>query len=403
MRFKHIDSTKEALMFRYLLIGAGDQAVAIADWLLRRQDTDRLTVVDRDLNQLAKMNQRFGETKRLFTMRLVLPDDSHKVRAAMAGCRVAIGATSYRHYLELTRMAINAKCHWVDLGGKIAVRKEQALLAAAAEAAGVSLATDQGIAPGAVSIPARYVLDLFGGEADLLLERVGGIPRENIPPCGYAWAFAGDGLIQEMEAPAEILEDGLIRTVPSLNLPLECHPFAAPFGRLYSTRTSDGNSTFPETFAGKVKRHDYGTLRWPGHWEMMIAMRDLGFWNPSPKSFPQGYVSPREMTVRLLDENLPRKVPSALVLRVIGARDGVERWFDMVCLDDDARKMTSMQVTTGRSAAITAWMLASGLITKRGEVRLERDAPVSQYLRHWDEAGMTLTEVDPEEIKKGLQ
>lgn len=390
-------------MFRYLLIGAGDQAVAIADWLLRRSDTDRVTVVDRELGQLCKMNQRFSETKRLFTKRLVLPDDSNKVRAAMANCDVAIGATTYRHYLELTKMAINAKCHWVDLGGKIAVRKEQALLASLAEAAGVSFATDQGIAPGAVSIPARYVLDLFGGEADLLLERVGGIPQSLIPPCGYAWAFAGDGLIQEMEAPAEVLEDGLIKVVPSLNLPLERHPFGLPFGWLYSTRTSDGNSTFPETFAGKVKRHDYGTLRWPGHWEMMIALRDLGFWSPSPKSFGQGYVSPREMTVRLLDENLPRNVPSALVLRVIGARDGVERWFDMICLDDEVRKMTAMQVTTGRSAAITAWMLASGAITKRGEVRLERDVPVNQYLRHWDEAGMTLKEVDPEEMRQGLK
>ncbi|MFN2223169.1 MAG: saccharopine dehydrogenase family protein [Candidatus Promineifilaceae bacterium] len=389
-------------MFRYLLIGAGDQAVAIADWLLRRPDTGQVMVVDQDMMKLSQMNQRFGADRRLRTHRLVLPDQNLKVRGLMTNFDVAIGATSYRHYLEMSRLAIDAKCHWLDLGGKIAVRKEQTRLAALAEAAGVSLAPDQGIAPGSVSIPARYVLDLFGGEADLLLERVGGIPTENIPPCGYAWAFAGDGLIQEMEAPAEILEDGLIKTVPSLNLPLECHPFAQ-FGRLYSTRTSDGNSTFPETFAGKVKRHDYATLRWPGHWEMMIALRDLGFWNPTAKSFGQGYVSPREMTVRLLDENLPRNVPSALVLRIIGARDGVERWFDMVCRDDEARKMTSMQVSTGRSAAITAWMLASGAISKRGEVRLERDAPVNQYLELWAESGMTLTEVNPEEIKKGLK
>ena len=123
----------------------------------------------------------------------------------MRGHDGVLSAVPYFFNLELAKAAIEAGCHFVDLGGNNTVVKQEFALHDQAQAAGVAIAPDCGLSPGMASILGGELLRRIGGKADALKIYVGGLPQRPRPPFNYQLVFSVEGLINEYSEPAKSL------------------------------------------------------------------------------------------------------------------------------------------------------------------------------------------------------
>lgn len=385
-----MEKTNDKKKYTYLVIGSGKMGVAAAYDLLLDESTAGVTLCDRDPDALEKACALLNSPR--VTPITADAGNVDTMSRIMVGHDCAIAAASYDFNLALTKAAIAARVHFCDLGGNVDVVDKQFMLDQAAKNAGIKVVPDCGIAPGSVSVIAQLCIDRLGGSADYVRIRVGGLPQEPVGPLKYAQVFSIRGLISNCKEPVEILRDGTLEVVESMT-GLETQDFPAPFHTLEAVYTSGGSSTMAKTYAGKIRELDYKTLRFPGHWAIMRALRDLGFWDESLHGFGPGAapVTPRLLTERLLAERLPVGVPDALVLRVIVGKDGGDEYTcDLIDLMDPATGHSAMQRTTAYSIAIVARMLIDGRIADTGTLYHERSIPPVAYFREWKTRGLNL-------------
>lgn len=385
-----MEKTNDKKRNTYLVIGSGKMGVAAAYDLLLDEDTAGVTLCDRDPDALERACAQLNSPR--VTPITADAGNVDTMSRIMVGHDCAIAAASYDFNLALTKAAIAARVHFCDLGGNVSVVDRQFMLDGTAKNAGIKVVPDCGIAPGSVSVIAQLCIDRLGGRADYVHIRVGGLPQEPTGPLKYAQVFSVRGLISNCKEPVEILNDGKLEVVESMT-GMETQDFPAPFNTLEAVYTSGGSSTMAKTYAGRIRNLDYKTLRFPGHWAIMRALRDLGFWDDSLHGIGSGAgaVTPRLLTEKLLIERLPVGVPDALVLRVIVGQDGGDEYTcDLIDLMDPTTGHSAMQRTTAYSIAIVARMLIDGRISDTGVLYHELSIPPAAYFREWKTRGLNL-------------
>jgi len=365
---------------RLLVIGAGMMGSAAAFDMARSARVEQITLADSDLRratEIAKRINRFAGPKRVIPARL----DASNARAVTALMRKhdgALSAVPYFFNLGLAKAAVEAKCHFADLGGNNDVVRQELALGKQAAKRGVRLAPDCGLSPGLASILGGELMRRIGGRADALKIYVGGLPLEPRPPFHYQLIFSVEGLINEYAEPAKILRKGKITTVEPLT---EIEIFRVPgFPELEAFHTSGGTSTLPETFAGRVGECFEKTLRYPGHAAQIRALYDFGLLSRAPRKIRKQTVVPRELMASLLQEKFSGDSPDVTVMRIEAHKDTRVLSFTLVDKYDPRMKMTSMMRTTAWPASIVLQMLVTGEIETVGAVLQERDVPAQQFL-----------------------
>ena len=264
---------------KLLVIGSGMMGSAAAYDMARQPDVSTVLIADSDLGRArevaARINRITGQ-KKVHATSL----DASNPRAAvklMRGKDGALSAVPYFLNLGLAKAALEAGCHFADLGGNNTVVRQELALSKKAEDKGVALAPDCGLSPGMASILGGELVRRLDGRADALKLYVGGLPERPMPPFHYQLVFSVEGLINEYVEPARILRRGKIVTVEPLTEPEDFHmPGFAP---LVAFHTSGGTSTLPETFEGKVGECFEKTLRYPGHFDLLCELKALGLFS----------------------------------------------------------------------------------------------------------------------------
>ena len=215
-----------------LVIGSGMMGSAAAYDMARQQDVVSVTLADADLKRArdvaARINHIHGDRK----VKAVVLDASSERAATqlMKGHHAALSAVPYFLNLGLAKAAIEARCHFADLGGNNTVVRQELALSAKAEKRGVAIAPDCGLSPGMASILGGELVNRLGGRADALRLYVGGLPEKPMPPFHYQLVFSVEGLINEYVEPARILRKGKPVTIEPLTEP--SHGGILPAGRL---------------------------------------------------------------------------------------------------------------------------------------------------------------------------
>lgn len=433
-------------MATYTIIGAGLQGTAIAYYLCRRHSTELVTVVDNSIKRLVRLEEVVGSLK----TKGVIADARSKERLIpeIQGRDVLIGAASYDLNVDLTRMAIATGTNFIDLGGNNDVVEVQFLLSDAAERRGCTIIPDCGLAPGLVSELAALGINELAEEdyepLDVRL-RVGGLPQDPKGPLKYALVFSVKGLINEYIEESVVIEDGIIKTIPSLDLDnLESISFGG-FPDLEAFPTSGGTSTLPETYLGKVRNLDYKTIRYAGHCRILNIMNRAGFFADRPLQEGQrikevteqiikksrakevrdiegvlselGFFKRTKLkkedatTIRELSEEIlqralydPSQKDVVLLRATITGEKGSkskEIAYEMVERYDKETGLSAMQRTTGFPAAIIAEMIANTEIHQRGVLKQELFVPGEKLLERLSLSGVTINKrVDEKEKDK---
>ena len=195
---------------KLLVIGSGMMGSAAAFDMARTPQVESVTLADSDGKRAREVAARVNRITGGKKVRSAVLDAANEKAAAkvMRGHDATLSAVPYFLNLGLARAAIEARCHFADLGGNNTVVRQELALAKKAEKRGVALAPDCGLSPGMASILGGELVRRLGGRADALKLYVGGLPLRPTAPFHYQLVFSVEGLINEYVEPARILRKG---------------------------------------------------------------------------------------------------------------------------------------------------------------------------------------------------
>jgi lysine 6-dehydrogenase len=427
------------LAFVYAIIGTGRQGTAAAYDLALRGRASEIRLLDADAGRVASAARRLRAllaskpgAPACPVLKAVPCDvrDGRALAGVLAGSHAALSGLPYHLNVGAARAAIEARCHFNDLGGNTAVVRETLALDKEARRAGVSIVPDCGLAPGMCQTLAVYAMSRIENPRHVRI-RCGGLPQVPRPPLGYRIVFSVAGLTNEYTGTAVCLRKGRVTELPAFTEPEEIE-FPMPVGKCEAFLTSGGTSTAPWTFARKIETYDYKTVRYKGHYDRVRCLIDLGFLETEPVLLPTGKVVPRELTHELFERHLafPEDM-DLVVLRVecfgdarkrrakagaktgrasaervtaprrgklarpalrgrspfAAARDNTPAYrIDLLDFHDVETGFTAMERTTAFPAAIVTSMQAAGTV-KPGARPVETAVPAEPFVRLLDRRG----------------
>lgn len=387
---------------RYAIIGAGMQGTAAAYDLAMHGDADEVRLLDLDLRQAESAAARVNQlvARDVAKGGIVNATDRTSASQVLEGMHACLSAVPYFLNVGLAEAAINAGCHFNDLGGNTGIVKEELALDAKAKEAGVSVIPDCGVAPGMANTLAVFGMQQLD-DAQHVHMRCGGLPQNRDLPLGYRQLFSLEGLTNEYFGKAVVLREGRVLEVDTFE-ELETVDLPEPLGRVEAFTTSGGTSTCPETFQGKIQTYDYKTIRYPGHYEKMKLFRDLGFIELDSVDVAGVSMKPRDffhaMMAKVWHHPLEKDL---LVLRVDveGTKDGKAMRHRSLIIDyqDEKTGFSAMERTTAFSAAIVTALQARGR-TPKGAVSLEKAIDAAEFVEELSKRDipheMSLTPID---------
>lgn len=230
----------------------------------------------------------------------------------------------------------------------------------------VTVITDCGVAPGMSNfIIGRYNEELKISSFECY---VGGLPKERKPPFQYKAPFSPVDVIQEYIRPARMVEGGTIVTKTAMS-DREIIRFPE-VGDLEAFNT-DGLRSLTETMA-HIPDMKEKTLRYPGHIDLIIALKEAGFFGTEALRINDADITPLEYTSRLLvnEWKLGPEEEEFTVMKVIikGLKNGKPATVEYNLLDryDKASKLSSMARTTGYTCTAAVNLILNDMFREKG-------------------------------------
>ena len=376
----------------YLIIGSGLMGSALAYDLAHSNDVNSITLADVDPKRAESVARTIGSPK-IKTKQLDV-NDYDAVIECMAGHVCTFGAVSYRYNYALTKAAIEAGTHYLDLGGNDEVVARQVTLHELAKKNNILVLPNCGLAPGMANVIAARGAEQFK-QVERLTIRVGGLPQNPKPPLNYQLVFSVEGLINEYTGKSITLRDYQIAEIDTMT-EIESLEFPPPFGKLEAFHTSGGSSSLPQMFCGKVRHLDYKTIRYPGHCERFKTLLDLGFGSNEPITVGSNLMTAKEMFYELLKRRLSGDSPDVVLMRIEieGTKNGKQTTLRYELIDsyDKNANITAMMRTTSYPTSIIGQMIAQGAINERGVMPPERCVPLQPFLEELRKRAINITE-----------
>ena len=133
----------------------------------------------------------------------------------------------------------------------------------------------------------------------------------------------------------------------------------------------------------QLKEFAEKTVRWPGHWQGVHALKEIGMLDIDPKDFQGKKIVPREFLLHLIVPKLkpgPGETDVCIMYNTLnGIKDGKKVRIEYFMWDeaDTVNGISSMMRATGYPVAVATKMMLAGEINGKGIVPPE-DAITSE-------------------------
>ncbi|MFO7844639.1 MAG: saccharopine dehydrogenase C-terminal domain-containing protein [Bacteroidales bacterium] len=237
---------------------------------------------------------------------------------------------------------------------------------------GVTVIMDCGVAPGMPNIIAGYHNEIMTIERFEYM--VGGLPKVRSFPFEYKAPFSPCDVMEEYTRPARYVENGNIVTSPAMS-DVELIEFKK-VGTLEAFN-SDGLRSLIYTL-NNIPDMKEKTLRFPGHIQMIQALKAAGFLNQKPLKIKGKEMIPFDFTSEILYNawklNPDDEEFTVMKVTLKGTIEGKAKTivYDLYDEYDQKEKISSMARTTGYTATATADMILNGVFSKKGMFPPER-------------------------------
>jgi len=230
----------------------------------------------------------------------------------------------------------------------------------------VTAIVDCGVAPGMDNIIlGRYNETMQLSDFECL---VGGLPKVKKWPFYYKAPFSPVDVIEEYTRPARYVENGKMIVKPALS-DIE-HIEMENVGTLESFN-SDGLRSIIYTMP-HIPNMKEKTVRYPGHVEKIMALRDSGFFSKEAINVNGKEIIPLEFTSKILfnEWKLKEGEEEITVMRItlIGTEKGIKKKVVYNLYDEynAETKASSMSRTTGYTATAAVNMVLTELFNEKG-------------------------------------
>lgn len=226
----------------------------------------------------------------------------------------------------------------------------------------VTAITDCGVAPGVSNfIIGRYNEEMKITEFECY---VGGLPANPQPPFFYKAPFSPVDVIQEYIRPARLVENGNIVTKPAMSEKETMH--FDEVGELEAFNT-DGLRSLIFTMK-HIPDMKEKTLRYPGHIDLIIALKQAGFFDTTPLRIKKIDITPLDFTSKLLVNQwkLEPEEEEFTVMKVIVKGKGKTIEYNLLDRYDAATATSSMARTTGYTCTAAVNLIAKKLFNEKG-------------------------------------
>jgi saccharopine dehydrogenase-like NADP-dependent oxidoreductase len=351
--------------YRYVVFGAGRQGTAAIHDLALNCEAGEILVVEPDAARAEAASARLEKLLGRLHRRLRFVSAVEK--GDLVGADVALSCAPYSANLALTKLALDARVAFCDLGGNPEVVAKQEKLAARSR---VPIVPDCGVSPGLSNILAVHCAREH--DAEVVRVRCGGLPAKapdrKANPLQYKLVFSAMGLISEYSGRVPVIAKGRVTSVEALadteffDVEHEASPTSNNSPQVVRYLLDIG-----------VRDYDYKTLRYHGHFDRVRRWRARGhFAGNARKDAELARKLESDPTLRYD----PRKDRDKLLLSVRGSRGtrGFRRGFEyrLDVVADTRTKFTAMELTTCWGITIVAHHLASGRGAPRGFATPER-------------------------------
>jgi len=366
--------------------GAGAMGRAVVFDLARQGH--RVLVVDRDLQAARRAARTYGGGRA--TADALDARDTPALAARLGAARAAalVNAGPFPFNLPVMAAALEARCHYLDLGGLFHTTRVQLTHDADFRRHGLLAVLGMGSAPGITNVLARAAADpmthvravrVYNGGADFT--------RYKTP---VAFGFSPATLLDELTQPAVVLTKGRFRSVPPLTGGEDVR-FQVGRQRVHLSLHSEV-ATLPLSYRAKGIRECFFKVAYdPALLEKLKLLIDLGLADRRPG--PRG-IAPRDVLLDCLAA-LPKPpvfVDDRDCLRVVvegrDTKGPLRVRHEMTARPQRRPALSAVARDTGFPPAIVAGLLLEGRIPERGVLPPELCVPVDPFLKALAARGM---------------
>ncbi len=236
---------------------------------------------------------------------------------------------------------------------------------------GVTAITDCGVAPGIPNLIAGHHNEYM--EIEDFTYCVGGLPKVKVYPFYYKAPFSPIDVVEEYTRPARFIEKGKRMIKPAMSEPEMV--FFDKVGTLEAFYT-DGLRSLLRNM-DHIPNMREKTLRYPGHIQLIQALKKAGFFDTEPISVNNTSVRPIDFTSNILirDWQLGPEEREFTVMRIeLSGREENQRKkivYELYDEYDEEAGLSSMARTTGFTATANAELILSGKFSGKGVFPLE--------------------------------
>jgi saccharopine dehydrogenase-like NADP-dependent oxidoreductase len=346
----------------------------------------RVLLLDSDLEAATRIARRYGGGRT--EVDAADARDPAALAARIAGARVIVNAGPYVFNLGVMEAAVEAGCHYLDLGGLFHTTRKQVAFDDAFRRAGLLAVLGMGSAPGIVNVMARAAADplrriravkVYNGGADFT--------RYEAP---LAFSFSPATVLDEFTMKPMVFESGRFRATEPLSGG-EDFFFELGLQKVHLSLHSEV-ATLPLSYRSKGIRECFFKIAYdPALIERLKLLIDLGL--TDRRTGPHG-VAPRDVLLECF-----KRLPSppdvvddrdSLAVVVEGADRGgpVTVRYDMTARPQRRPPLSAVARDTGFPPSIVARMILEGRIRERGVLPPERCVPVRAFHAALAERGM---------------
>jgi len=257
---------------------------------------------------------------------------------------------------------------------------------------GATLLDGIGFAPGLSNITVGEAIRKLD-TAESAVARVGGIPSKAASmrhPLKYMITWAFWHVLREYMVKLYVLKGGKMVEVNALT-DRERFRFQK-FGK-DEELTCAVTPGMPSFIYTRTQLNEFAekTIRWPGHFEAVDSLKEIGLLDLDPISFQGEKIVPRDFLLAMIEPKLRAQKGDTDVCvmynTVIGTKNGKKTRIDYYMWDeaDTKNNISSMSRVTGFPSGISSMLIASGDISQKGIATPEDCFVGPVYTRFMDE------------------
>ncbi len=359
-------------MKNIIVLGAGMVGKAIAIDLAKNH---KVSAADIDQESLSYLSENYGVIP--IGINLMAEERIHEV---VKDFDLVVSAVPGFMGFDTLRTVIEAGKNIVDISF---MPEDFMELNALAAKKGVTAISDCGVAPGMPNLIVGYHNELM--EINTFEYVVGGLPFVKVYPFYYKAPFSPIDVVEEYTRPARYIEKGKSMTKPAMSEPEMM--YFDKVGTLEAFYTDGLRSLL--TNMSHIPNMKEKTLRYPGHIQLIQALKTAGFFDKEPITINNRAIRPIDFTSKVLirDWKLSPDEPEFTVMRIRidGREEGEpkEIVYELYDVYDEKEKLSSMARTTGFTATANAELILSGHFGGKGVFPLEligMDADCFQFV-----------------------